>query len=146
MKKHEDILVFSPGTTVHKSQSKIRMTYNPQGVFSVPTKKVIKKMNEKTDAFFSDRPGHREFERSDSGYPHSILKFSTDQLGLHPTAKPVELMRYLIRTYSNVGDVVLDNAMGSGTTGIAAILENRNFIGIEKDDKYFEMAKNRIMS
>jgi site-specific DNA-methyltransferase (adenine-specific) len=144
MKKHEDILVFSPGTTVHKSQSATRMTYNPQGTYETAPKKVTKKASEKTDAFFADRPGHKEFERSVSGYPHSILTFPTDQLGLHPTAKPIDLMRYLIRTYSNEGETVLDNTMGSGTTGIAAVMENRNFIGIERDDKYFEMASNRI--
>ena len=146
MKKHEDILVFSPGTTVHASQSSKRMTYNPQGVFSIAPKKVTKKASEKTDAFFADRPGHREFERKESGYPHTILKFSTDQLGLHPTAKPIELMRYLIRTYSNAGETVMDNTMGSGTTGIAAVMENRNFIGIEQDENYFEMAKQRILA
>jgi site-specific DNA-methyltransferase (adenine-specific) len=71
------------------------------------------------------------------------LKYKQDK-GLHPTQKPVELMRYLIRTYSNVGDVILDNTMGSGTTGVAAIMENRKFIGIENDGDYYEIAKNRL--
>lgn len=144
MKKHEDILVFSPGTTVHKTQSATRMTYNPQGVQQITPKKVTKKASEKTDAFFADRPGHREFERKETGYPHTILKFSTDQLGLHPTAKPIDLMRYLVRTYSNPGEVVLDNTMGSGSTGIAAVMEGRRFIGIEMNDHYFDMSKERI--
>lgn len=145
MKKHEDILVFSPGTTVHAAQSPNRMTYNPQGTYAIEPKKVTKKASEKTDAFFADRPGHGEFERKVSGYPHSILTFSTDQFGLHPTAKPIDLMRYLIRTYSNEGETVLDNTMGSGTTGIAAVLEKRNFIGIEMDEKYYDMSKKRIL-
>jgi site-specific DNA-methyltransferase (adenine-specific) len=145
MKKHEDILVFSPGTTVHKSQSKTRMTYNPQGVQQITPKKVTKKASEKTDAFFADRPGHREFERKEAGFPHSILTFATDQLGLHPTAKPIDLMRYLVRTYSNLGETVLDNTMGSGSTGIAAVMEGRKFIGIEQDDHYFEMSRRRIV-
>jgi site-specific DNA-methyltransferase (adenine-specific) len=144
MKKHEDILVFSPGTTVHATQSKNRMTYNPQGLSDITPKKVTKRASEKTDAFFADRPGHREFERKNTGYPHSILRFSTDQLGLHPTAKPIDLMRYLVRTYSNDGETVLDNTMGSGTTGIASVMEGRRFIGIEMDDYYFEMSKQRI--
>jgi site-specific DNA-methyltransferase (adenine-specific) len=146
MKKHEDILVFSPGTTVHKTQSPKRMTYNPQGVVDVAAKKVTKRASEKTDAFFSDRPSHGEFERSTSGYPNSILKFSTDQLGLHPTAKPIDLMRYLVRTYSNPDEIVLDNTMGSGTAGIAALREGRAFIGIERDDHYFEMSRERILN
>ena len=144
MKKHEDILVFSPGTTVHATQSKTRMTYNPQGVFDIAEKIVTKRASEKTDAFFADRPGHGEFKRNKSGYPHTILKFATDQLGLHPTAKPIDLMRYLIRTYSNEGEMVLDNTMGSGTTGIAARMEQRRFIGIERDEKYFAMCCERI--
>ena len=71
------------------------------------------------------------------------MKFKQEK-GLHPTQKPVELMRYLIRTYSNKNDVILDNTMGSGTTGVACVLENRKFIGIENDEKYFKVAQNRI--
>jgi site-specific DNA-methyltransferase (adenine-specific) len=146
MKKHEDVLVFSPGTTVHASQSPMRMTYNPQGVQDTEAKKVTKKASEKTDAFFADRPGHGEFTRNKTGYPHSIIKFSTDQLGLHPTAKPIDLMRYLIRTYSHPGETVMDNCLGSGTTGIAAVMENRQFVGMERDPKYFQMSRERILA
>ena len=67
-----------------------------------------------------------------------------DKDTIHPTQKPVQLMEYLIKTYSNEGEVVLDNAMGSGTTGVACMRTNRNFIGIELDEKYFEQAKSRI--
>ena len=63
---------------------------------------------------------------------------------LHPTQKPVELLEYLIKTYSNENDTILDNCMGSGSTGVACINTNRNFIGIEFNNKYFEIAKNRI--
>lgn len=66
------------------------------------------------------------------------------QTGLHPTQKPVPLLEYLIKTYTNKGMTVLDNCMGSGSIGIACLNTNRNFIGIEKDEKYFEIAKNRI--
>lgn len=145
MKKHENVLVFSGGTTVHESQSDNRMPYFPQGITTLPiSKAVIKKMSEKTDAFFSDRPGHKEFVRETTGYPHSILEFPTDQLGLHPTAKPVALCEYLIKTYTLEGEVVLDNTMGSGTTGVACVNTTRKFIGIEKDKKYFDIARNRI--
>lgn len=144
MKKHENVLVFSSGTTVHATQSASRMPYFPQGVSDVEAKTVTKKQSEKTDAFFADRPGHREFVRDKTGYPHSLLEFKTDQLGLHPTAKPVALMEYLIRTYTIEGDMVMDNCMGSGTTGVACANTNRKFIGIERDDRYFEIAKARI--
>ena len=65
-------------------------------------------------------------------------------LRVHPTQKPIELLEYLIKTYSNEGETVLDNCMGSGSTGVACIKTNRKFIGIEKDEKYFEIAKERI--
>jgi DNA modification methylase len=76
-------------------------------------------------------------------YPLSIIRFSKEQ-GLHPTQKPVSLLEYLIKTYTLEDETVLDNCMGSGSTGVACINTNRNFIGIEKDDKYFEIAKKRI--
>ena len=80
-------------------------------------------------------------------YPKSVQFFNnkdSKERGLHPTQKPVKLLEYLIKTYTNENETVLDNCMGSGSTGIACINTNRNFIGIEKDDKYFEIAKNRI--
>lgn len=75
--------------------------------------------------------------------PKSIVSFSSES-GLHPTQKPVALCEYLIKTYTNEGAWVLDNCMGSGTTGVACVNTNRNFIGIEQEDKYFEIAKTRI--
>jgi site-specific DNA-methyltransferase (adenine-specific) len=77
-------------------------------------------------------------------YPKTLLTFKPVCGGLHPTQKPVPLLEYLIRTYTKEGEVVLDNCMGSGSTGVACINTKRNFIGIEKDDKYFEIAKKRI--
>ncbi|HED05652.1 MAG TPA: site-specific DNA-methyltransferase, partial [Ignavibacteria bacterium] len=79
-------------------------------------------------------------------YPKAILEISNaSQKGaVHPTQKPVALMEYLIKTYTNEGETVLDFTMGSGTTGVACKNLNRNFIGIEKDEKYFEIAENRI--
>jgi site-specific DNA-methyltransferase (adenine-specific) len=79
-------------------------------------------------------------------YPNDILEFKREVLGttLHPTQKPVTLLEYLIKTYTIEGETVLDNTMGSGSTGVACINTKRNFIGIEKDDKYFEIAKKRI--
>ena len=78
-------------------------------------------------------------------YPRSIQKFNTPRVrGGHPTQKPVPLMEYLIKTYTNDGETVLDFTMGSGSTGVAAKNINRNFIGIELDEEYFEIAKKRI--
>lgn len=78
-------------------------------------------------------------------YPKQVIEFGVVERGtVHPTQKPVALLQYLIKTYTNEGDKVLDNCMGSGSTGIACLNTNRDFIGIEKDDKYFEIAKQRI--
>jgi site-specific DNA-methyltransferase (adenine-specific) len=76
--------------------------------------------------------------------PKNILLFKVMRGKIHPTQKPVALLEYLIKTYTNEGETVLDNCMGSGSTGVACLNTNRNFIGIEKDDKYFEIAKKRI--
>jgi DNA modification methylase len=77
-------------------------------------------------------------------FPTNILVCSKDKNKLHPTQKPVALLEYLIKTYTNENETVLDNCMGSGSTGVACVNTNRNFIGIEKDDKYFEIASQRI--
>jgi site-specific DNA-methyltransferase (adenine-specific) len=80
-------------------------------------------------------------------YPRSVIQFANcnkGEAGLHPTQKPVALLEYLIRTYTNEGEIVLDNVMGSGSTGVACLDTGRLFIGIEKDDAYFKIAKKRI--
>lgn len=82
----------------------------------------------------------------DEKYPTSILKYNVrEERGLHPTQKPVALMEYLIKTYTNEGETVLDFTMGSGTTGVACKNTGRNFIGIERDEKYFQIASERIL-
>ena len=82
----------------------------------------------------------------DVKYPTSVKEFNVQRNGVHPTQKPVALMEYLIKTYTNEGDTVLDNCMGSGTTGVACVNLGRKFIGIEKDQKYFAIAKDRIIN
>ena len=77
-------------------------------------------------------------------YPRTVLNYSVPHPPIHSTQKPIELMEYLIKTYTNENETVLDFTMGSGSTGVAAVSTNRHFIGIEKDDKYFEIAKKRI--
>ena len=81
---------------------------------------------------------------SDEYYPQNIIQFRAELQSVHPTQKPVALMEYLIKTYTNEGETVLDFTCGSGTTGVACVNLNRNFIGIEKDAGYFEIAKKRI--
>lgn len=89
------------------------------------------------------KPGH--VTRNDQYYPTNIIEIINPRLGsVHPTQKPVALMEYLIKTYTNEGDTVLDNCMGSGTTGVAAKRSNRKFIGIEREPTYFKIAQDRI--
>ena len=80
----------------------------------------------------------------ENGYPKNIIEFGQEVNSFHPTQKPEALLEYLIKTYTNEGETVLDNTMGSGTTGVAAVNLNRNFIGIEMDEHYFEIAETRI--
>ena len=82
-------------------------------------------------------------------YPRSVQKFTTSEFddfhGSHPTQKPVALLEYLIKTYTNENETILDNTMGSGSTGVACVNTSRNFIGMELDPKYFKIAEQRIM-
>ncbi|MCK7258043.1 site-specific DNA-methyltransferase [Enterobacter asburiae] len=146
MKKHEDICVFSPGNTLHASQSTKRMTYNPQGLIELADPVTRKRNDAGDNAVMSKRMSHKPTSQTHGGYPTSIIRFDIpmNENRFHPTQKPVDLMEYLVRTYSNDGDTVLDNCMGSGTTGLACINSCRNFIGIEKDENYYEIACQRI--
>lgn len=143
MKKHENVLVFSKGTTIHVGQSENRMRYYPQGVFDLAEPK-LRKGSWKSRTYMTDRPSHRDTLRTQSGYPSSILRFTSVNHPQHPTQKPVELFEYLIRTYTQPGDIVLDNCAGSGTTAIAAINSDRRWVCIEKDKEYAAAAIERI--
>ena len=87
--------------------------------------------------------GHRYIQQF-TNYPTQFIEFKRDNQNIHPTQKPIALLEYLIKTYTNEGETVLDNCMGSGSTGVACIHTNRNFIGMELDENYFNVAKNRI--
>lgn len=123
-------------------------TYNPQGITKIKNKTIRNHSTkiERTQIGLSTHNGGRlkkSYVQSFTGYPNQTLVFSNDK-GFHPTQKPVALMEYLIKTYTNEGETVLDFTMGSGSTGVACVNTNRNFIGIELDEKYFEIAKKRI--
>lgn len=145
MTKVEEVCVFSKAPMGHVSQlGNKRMKYFPQGI-KPAGKKVIKEG--KHGRILGARPNQvgREYE-SYTGFPHNVLEYPnvTGKKALHPTQKPVELFEYLIRTYTNEGDIVLDNCAGSGTTAIACINTNRNYILIEKEEQYYELIKKRI--
>jgi site-specific DNA-methyltransferase (adenine-specific) len=137
MKEHEAVLVFSKG----------KWTYNRQMQPRTGTGADRVKHNV---AFRSKSENYREFEGRENNalpelrVPSSWQKFNTDTSGLHPTIKPVPLMEYLIKTYTDPGETVLDFTMGSGTTGVAAANLGRLFVGIENDADYFAKAADRI--
>jgi site-specific DNA-methyltransferase (adenine-specific) len=119
------------------------MLYNPQGL--IPKQTIRHDNGTRFGTMAGKRPSHQETTISEyTNYPCDVLESDSESNPQHPTQKPIPLIEYLIRTYSNEGDTVLDNCMGSGTTGIASVRANRNFIGIELDPKYFELAKQRI--
>jgi DNA modification methylase len=134
LKDYEDIIVFY----------KKKTTYNPQ--MKESNIRIDKPRIANNGDAFGGKEVLRQHKNNGLSYPRAILRFSNANQNnrVHPTQKPVALLEYLIRTYTNEGETVLDNCMGSCSTGIACLNTNRNFIGIEKDDKYFEVAKKRI--
>lgn len=147
----EDVIVFSAGKIAHKGKSNYRMIYNPQGL--IPCRQIERRrMPQKITAFRHNisRASHSEYIREWTNYPDNALRYDFCGVSekkknrLHPTQKPVALLEYLIKTYTLENETVLDFTMGSGSTGVACKNLNRNFVGIEKDDKYFEVARERI--
>jgi site-specific DNA-methyltransferase (adenine-specific) len=126
LKIHEDVCVFSYGTN----------NYNP----------LMRKGKKRVKGGGYSKLLQMEMTKSvsDEYYPVSILEFSNAKRGLHPTQKPVALFEYLIKTYTQPGEIVLDNCIGSGTTAVAALNTGRFFIGIEKEPKYVEIARKRV--
>lgn len=133
LKIHEDIVIFSNGTA----------KYYPQGL--IGCNKITRQ-----GANVSDNNGggkrKTEYLQTNTNYPRTIQKFKSESKTIHSTQKPVALMEYLIKTYTNETETVLDFTFGSGTTGVACKNLNRKFIGIELDDHYFEIGKNRILA
>jgi site-specific DNA-methyltransferase (adenine-specific) len=142
LKKHEDVCVFSRGVVVGRHRSARQMTYHPQNLEPLPTPK--RRANGYTHGTFIGRKLGASTVQTHTNYPTSILRFPSAVAPIHPTQKPLDLMRHLVRTYSNPGDTVMDCCMGSGTTGVAAILEGRQFIGFELDAEYFQAASKRL--
>lgn len=130
LKEHENILVFY----------KKMPTYNPQGLIKKEIPTIRKGRYNGSNYGDSAKDAVQEYWN----YPKSILNFNSVSKTIHPTQKPVPLLEYLIKTYTNEDDLVLDFTMGSGSTGVACMNTNRKFIGIELDENYFNIAKNRI--
>ncbi len=132
LKAHENIVVFY----------RKRPKYNPQMTISTPYGGFKSKQKKLGEVYGDLNSKHRDNPEG-TRYPKTVLQFKQEK-GIHPTQKPVTLMEYLIKTYTNKNDVVLDNCFGSGTTGVAAKKTGRGFIGIELDEQYFKLGSERI--
>ena len=151
MKCTEDICVFSPGGAAAASRHKGNMTYNPQDLIPVEIKKknsekrIGKMLNQSHHLGPNNKlVGESEYTQTFKNYPTELIEFNIESDTIHETQKPVALIEYLIKTFSNPRDIVLDNTMGSGTTGIGCIHTNRQFIGMELIPKYFDLSCARI--
>jgi site-specific DNA-methyltransferase (adenine-specific) len=138
LRRHESIVVF------YQKQP----TYNPQKVKGkkIHSKKATGKANETDKCYGRYKIVDNSEKLGDMKHPTSIVTYAKPHpsVAVHPTQKPVPLLEYLVKTYTNEGDTVLDNCMGSGSTGVACVNTGRQFIGIELDEGYFEIATNRI--
>ena len=132
LRNHENILLF------YKKQP----TYNPQMWYSTPYTGFNSDTSKIGEVYGNVKSKHRDNPTGER-YPKTVLRFKQER-GLHPTQKPVALLEWLIKTYSNPGDLVLDPCMGSGTTGVAAFNTGRRFIGIEKDPQYYKICEDRL--
>lgn len=137
LKQHENVICFSFGGCSNGSSP--RMSYNPQGL--VETDK--KNSNSKSNILNSEPTLRKQLDTTHTNYPKSIITYARET-GLHPTQKPVALLEYLIRTYTHPGELVLDFTAGSGTTGVACINTQRDYILIEKEQKYYDIIHNRL--
>ena len=141
MTSYEEVCIFSKGVTANGCNNK--MSYYPQGL--KPIHKVNKDGGSRFGTMAGKRPSHQETTIQEwTNYPFDLLQFDSVGKPVHPTEKPTDLLEYLIKTYTNEGDIVLDNVAGSGTTGIACMNTNRNYILIEKEEKYCEIINKRI--
>ncbi len=137
LRTKEDVLVFSISTPV----------YNPQGTYKCNKQTGTGVARDGSQGLATGKitqTSNGKYRQTVTGYPRNIIRIPSEGRTKHPTQKPVALMEYLVKTYTNEGETVLGFTMGSGTTGVACKNLNRNFIGIELDKEYFEVAKKRV--
>lgn len=144
MKNYEDIMVFSRGASSYTKDG-VNMVYNPQMGVGKPYKQLSgKQKSTKNNATVRAEIKSVVTDNEGTRYPKSTLEFGFDKEKYHPTQKPVALLKYLIETYTEKGALVLDSCMGSGSTGVACKEVGREFIGIEKNEDYYNIAKQRL--
>jgi len=143
LKNIENILIFSNGKLFNHKTAKNNLKYFPQNLKVI--NEVRTKYRGKTNEMLYERPSQTgTFISKYTNYPKTLLKYDNESKSQHPTQKPVALLEYLIKTYTKENETVLDFTMGSGSTGVACVNTNRDFIGIELDKEYYKIAKDRI--
>ena len=143
MKKIEDVAIFSKGNIANGSKN--MMKYNPQGLIECGKIRPPKNDSVPSQSTIGKRPSRANaYKQEFTNYPTDLIEFTFEQKPIHPTQKPLNLMKYFIATYSDENDYVLDNTMGVGTTCLGAKELNRSFIGIEKEVKYYDLAVARV--
>ncbi len=143
LKAHENILIFSKSAASYVKDKNNAMIYNPQ--FSEGKPYITKVKSPSTNYDMKYQKIGLVTDNKGTRYPRSIIKFAHDTNRIHPTQKPVALLEYLIKTYTNENDIVLDNCFGSCSTGVACVHTNRNFIGIEKNREFFEKGRQWLL-
>ena len=138
----ETISVFSFGKT--STGSKSNMVYYPQGLKKCNVQHKMGNKIKRDNTYARPSTLNNVVTQEWTNYPRNYLEFRKEGKCVHPCQKPIPLLEYLIKTYTKEGDMVLDNCMGSGSTGVACVNTGRSFIGMEQDEKYFEIASNRI--
>ncbi|MBY2477538.1 site-specific DNA-methyltransferase [Clostridioides difficile] len=136
MRKVEDICIFC--------KNKKSPLYLPQGLKEIEMPRIIRRKETKKEQVYKQNTLTKEYVQKYTNYPNQVLRFNKEVKCIHPTQKPVELLEYLIKTYSKENDVILDNCFGSGSAGVACAKTNRKFIGVELDENYYLQGKNRI--
>ena len=147
LRTFENVMVFSNGSA--STNGNRQMLYNPQGL--KPSGKLVKNHSCFINHFGRERKPNKvyastpkEYIQQYTNYPQTALEFKSPARPVHPTQKPVDLLEYLIKTYTNEGETVLDATMGSGSTGVACVNTGRDFIGFEKEQNFFEISQKRI--
>ena len=144
LRKHEMVSIFSKGVVGHVSQTKKRMTYNPQNLTECSVFNQRKKQSKDEHNYQRDNGIVKGFIQTQTGYDDTVLQFGNEHNPPHPTQKPVALFEYLIKTYTNEGETVMDNCAGSGTTAVACENTKRKWICIEQLPEYYYPAVMRV--
>lgn len=143
-KRIEDCMVFYKSPPTYNPQNVVKFSKPKEFTKSTKVRNAGKNVTYATATSSSPMSNIKDYTQDFTGYPSNVLRFKSEADTVHPTQKPVKMLEYLIKTYTNEGEVVLDFTMGSGSTGVACVNTDRSFIGIELDKEFFKISQDRI--